>query len=564
MKRKNTHNKGMNKRNKRSFNRQKAKARKDHVLLGDLNIMRLNYKPPHDIVTKIDLEKLNRKIESRIRIYSMETLLLMIHDSYLAERNPPFPPFVAGMMTKYALLNCDVDSGYPIYDREEPFTYEEEFLELRNMIYGYSAYDPELIQESILMKDRDKWASFILRKIGSQTRWNIPLHNMLGRTMYLFGELAKSNESPIFIKDLVISKFEEMIGISLLDFIKIGFVLFAGSNRPNGLTRNYFEIAREKKIPIPSDEIINKCLEQVACYPEQFKKLCQEYDLGEENLRAYKFNPLFLFPIIRPWMDSHLKEQKEDRFIAPIPELVIYRFTIGLYYQLFSTFKLDFSKSFGALFELYIGKILEWYKLPGIVISESDLSKYLPNYKGKRPDWIIFCNEGIIFIECKATKYSQDIYEHGISAKYDSKGCVRQVQNAIAQLNEFETQIPLLCDACNLTHQKKEIIKLIVTFEQLLGLKKGPIRDWVEEDKKNEGYKMDWKLIWVGELEEIQPHISKGVNFWNFLTDFWEKDLGSILKEMELKTGSSYAEGILYQYEKRIFDELLNNMTPKT
>ena len=63
---------------------------------------------------------------------------------------------------------------------------------------------------------------------------------------------------------------------------------------------------------------------------------------------------------------------------------------------------------------------------------------------------------------------------------------------------------------------------------------------------------MDWKLIWVGKLEEIQPHISKGVNFWNFLTDIWEKDFESILKEMELKTGSNYSEGILYQYEKRI------------
>ena len=247
MKRKNTH-KGINKGNKKLFNGQRAntKAQKDNVRFGDLNIMRLNYKPPYDIVTKNDLEKLNRKIEFRIKNYSLDTLLLMIHDSYLANSNPPFPPFVAGMMTKYALLNCDVDRGYPIYDKEDPFTYDEEFLEIRNMICGYSAYDPELVQESILMTDRDKWASFILRKIGSQTRWNIPLHNMLGRTMYLFGELARSNKAPIFIKDLVSSKFEEIIGMSLLDFIKIGFVLFAGSNRPNGLTRNYFEVAEKE------------------------------------------------------------------------------------------------------------------------------------------------------------------------------------------------------------------------------------------------------------------------------------------------------------------------------
>jgi hypothetical protein len=225
MKRRNTH-KGLIKINTKLFNVRKVsdRARKDNMQLGDLNIIRLNYKPPHDIITKDDLEKLNRKIEFRIKNYSLDTLLLMIHDSYLAKDNSSFLTFVAGMMTRYALLNCDVYSGYPIYDKADPFAYNEEFLEIRNIICGYSLNDPDLIPESKLIEDRDKWASFILRKIGSQTRWNIPLHNMLGRTLYLFGELARNKEAPIFIKELVSSKFEELIGVSLLDFIKIGFL----------------------------------------------------------------------------------------------------------------------------------------------------------------------------------------------------------------------------------------------------------------------------------------------------------------------------------------------------
>lgn len=288
------------------------------------------------------------------------------------------------------------------------------------MITGYSAYDPDLEQELELRTSRDKRVSFIFRKIGSQSRWNIPIHNMLGRTIYLFGELSKSDKAPLFIKNLVGFYFEEKFNIPLLDFIKIGFVLFAGSNKPGGLTRNYLEIARNRKMPIASDEIINRCLEQVACYPEQFRNLCKERDAGEEFLRAYKFNPLFLFPIIRPWKNSHMGKLKNDRFIAPIPELIIYRFTTGLYYQLFKDFKLKFTQAFGKLFELYVGKILEWYKLPGVILSESDISLSLPKYKGKKPDWIILCAEGIIFIECKATKYSQDIYEHGVNARTDT------------------------------------------------------------------------------------------------------------------------------------------------
>jgi hypothetical protein len=58
------------------------------------------------------------------------------------------------------------------------------------------------------------------------------------------------------------------------------------------------------------------------------------------------------------------------------------------------------------------------------------------------------------------------------------------------------------------------------------------------EKKKKEGYKMDWNVIWVGELEEIQPYISKGANFWDFLTDFGKKNFELILEEMRLRTGS--------------------------
>lgn len=187
----------------------------------------------------------------------------------------------------------------------------------------------------------------------------------------------------------------------------------------------------------------------------------------------------------------------------------------------------------------------------------------MPDYEGKKPDWIIFCDEGVIFIECKATKYSQDIYEHGINAKTDSMGFIRQIHTAIVQLNEFEAQISSLSEKCGFGSSTKKVVKLIVSFEPLLGLKKGPIRDWVEEKKKEEGYKMDWNVIWIGELEEIQPYISKGANFWDFLTDFGKKNFELILEEMRLRTGSNYAEGILHKYENKIFDELLINMPSK-
>ena len=124
----------------------------------------------------------------------------------------------------------------------------------------------------------------------------------------------------------------------ILDFIKIGFVLYSGSIAQNGtMSRNYFEIARTRSIAIPSDDIVKIGLKQVACDPKMFKDICKERESGEDNLRAYEFNPLFQYPLIRPWNDSGQESLSDDKFIAPIPGMVIYRFTIGLYYQLFNT-----------------------------------------------------------------------------------------------------------------------------------------------------------------------------------------------------------------------------------
>jgi hypothetical protein len=138
-------------------------------------------------------------------------------------------------------------------------------------------------------------------------------------------------------------------------------------------------------------------------------------------------------------------------------------------------------------------------------------------------------------------------------------GFIKHIHNAIDQFNELESQVPLLKEKYGFSSPNSDIIKLIVSFEPLLGLKEGPIRDWVEEEKKKDGLKMNWIVIWVGELEEAQPYISKGANFWSFLKDYWEKDFNSILMEMKSKTGASYKEGILYQYEEMMFKELLKN-----
>lgn len=501
-----------------------------------------------------DSKKLNNKIEMRIQNYRLDALLLKMHDAFLVENknhniflSEKNPDFIVGMMAKFAMLNCSVYDGLsPVYD--------EELSVLFCMIKEYSIYDAEFEKERQLMVDSDeRLASLLLRKIGNQVRWNIRFPNILGRTLFLFDEMVTDGKAPPFIKKLVNHQFEEKFGLSLLDFIKIGFVLFAGSLKSGGMDREYFEIARKQNMHIPHDEIVKKCLEQVACDTDQFKKECTE-KLLEEYLRAYKFNPLFKYPIIRPWKNSNQGKPKDDKFIAPVPSLVLYRFTTGLYFQLFDIYKEDFSKAFGEMFEKYVGELLVWCKLPSNVLTENNIKELIPKYKGKMPDYVIFCNEGIILIECKAAKYTQDMYEHGLKAK--AKSCIDQITKAIKQMNEFETQIPLISNFCGVNCKDLKVRKVIISFDDFVGLKEGPFRNWIDKEKKEKGIKIDWQILGVEYLEWAQPYIAKGVNFWSFLIDMDKKPFNKIIDEMKSKTGASYSDSVLFKYQKEFFNDL--------
>ena len=110
------------------------------------------------------LENLNKKIERRIRYYRLDSLLLKIHNVFLSKE---YPPFIAGMMTKYAMLNCNTYDGFdPVYD--------DEFSHLCRMITEYSIEDPEFDEELGVIDDsKERWLSILLRKIGNQVRWYV-------------------------------------------------------------------------------------------------------------------------------------------------------------------------------------------------------------------------------------------------------------------------------------------------------------------------------------------------------------------------------------------------------
>lgn len=523
--------------------------------LGDLRIMPYRASPENCINSIQDFIELDTKITRRLSYYNLPSFLIKIHDFLLEhqESNMLFPfTAINGIMSKYIILNSDIAGGWsPIFD--------EEYLYFFNIIFSCSLYDPEFEERS--QHSNEDFASLLLRKIGSQTRWNIQLHNLWGRTFYIYRELIEKSDAHDLIRDIAAHKFEEKFGLSLFDFIKLGFIVFCGSQKPGPMNREYFNIARRQKLPIPEDDTIMTFLKHISINSLTFRNICANNVDSKNYPKTYEFNPLFNYPLIRLNYDDAKRVAKYDEFIAPVPQLLANRFTTGLYYQLFNAFgKNKFSDSFGLLFEDYVNNLLHWYNLPGKIISEREIRPKLRSHKGrpiKIPDWIISCEEGVILLECKATKYSQGIYEYGLNASWEAKGCIRQLSKGIKQLTSFERFIPQIMQAYGITYKNLQIQKVIVTFESLVAQNEGPLRNWMNIEPENN--KSNCKIIWVWYLEEIQPYIAKGASLWSFLVDFPKLEFNEIINKMQNDTGACYSDSVLCKIEDEIYDELIKH-----
>jgi hypothetical protein len=148
------------------------------------------------------------------------------------------------------------------------------------------------------------------------------------------------------------------------------------------------------------------------------------------------------------------------------------------------------------------------------------------------------------------------MYEFGLKAERLTS--IDQVVKGVIQINEFLKVLPKLCRIIN--YHNNRVMKIILTFESLMGLRQGPMRSWVDRNsRKKKGYDRRWNLLWIWELEEIQPYVAKGANFWATLQKILLNapyEFNRILNELQLETNATYTEGYLYKYENKIFFEL--------
>lgn len=506
-----------------------------------------------NITNITDLENLEAKISVELKEYDLDEVLIAVHES----RNDK-PAFVLAGVCLFGIRF----SLPPILKRQKSFRIEQKkFNYICHLVTTYLLADSSTLDSSANTEYKGSTLiSIMLRLAGNQFNFNVEFWGQFARTLYLYIEMPKKVNSlrniPVF--DIETS-FKELNEVSLKEFIHIGFVAFTAAHSKAGFTGGYFQNAKLQGFKLPNDEIIELTLNKIAADQYQLRELYEKYKQPNRLYAPYDFNPLFEFPFVRPWIKTANTSLDDDRIIAPVPNLILYRLSEGIYKQLFNKHRDNFSRYFGFLFEQYVGEILSNSVEPNQIISEIELRKTYSEKKGKVPDWIVIVDDTATFFECKATGFSRKALATSDQDAIDYS--VSQIKKGLKQLHEFK-------DACLKKTKGLERLSTItnfnlrvVTYEPFYLINSTFFRDIINSEIAPELTSKsinieDWHILSTDELEKVQPHMRQGISFNEIIDKLKLKQFNDVIEELHNHTHKTFEDSFLMIKQKELFEDL--------
>ncbi len=212
------------------------------------------------------------------------------------------------------------------------------------------------------------------------------------------------------------------------------------------------------------------------------------------------------------------KIQGQDVLICPLPTLLYWRYTSGLYYELYN--ENGFDNAFGGSFQNYVGEVLRKANPNQQVIPSMKFDKT----SKETIDWILSEDESALFIECKMKRLPVPVkMELNNTGPLD--GQLDTITNIILQVYKTikdykENKYP------NFPYQKDRVIfPLILTLEDWYWFPdviEAKLNTMLEDKFKASGIPIEWldeipySLCSINEFENMAQIINK-VGIKNFM-----------------------------------------------
>ena len=501
--------------------------------------------PVRDVRSLSELLALEDRIHRALQPHTLDGVLRGLWNT---ARHDGFPaPFMVAGTVQFALRYCA--PAFRSMRAVEPLAWPV-LAPIVDLVARFLLSDPVGFDDTV----PNSLLSIMLRTVGNQFPYEADPFGQQARSLILYADLPKElvgqKKVPGF--DFA-AAFERTNGVPVQDFVDVGFTTLAAAYSNRSFARDYFDKARCQGIRLPDDEAVSAVLDKLAADPGTLKRLDKQYQQPDRRFAAYDYNPLFPYPIVRPWRQKKQVLAQQDRMTVPLPLLIPWRISTGIYYQMRQDHP-EFASYFGHLFESYVGKVLG-HCVPGKpLLSEQDIRTAYPARKGKAPDWVVVDGSTAILVECKATRLSRLALATGSQEAIASS--LGQIKEGLYQLHEF-TQA---CEAGRVPHPMltgcTTFHPVVLTFEPIYLANSAPFRESLTGLLDGSAKNLPWLILSLDELERLQPHLAAGIAMAPLFDSLRNQHFGEVVQEAHEQTGRTYQHSFLHQKDQETYDRL--------
>jgi len=232
---------------------------------------------------------------------------------------------------------------------------------------------------------------FLIQTAYEQFWYQNPIGRVIPRALLMYQDACRRIRNPKFD---IPQEFRSRFGVSIMDFVALCFIFFTTTREAgHSIVKLPIHIKSDKVSKTVKPEIADAFLAFNSANQDKFKDIARKHSLSGIGDGRYDFNPFFKFPLI---------DLGSNQFIAPLPDMIIWRIKNGPYFELRDIHQSDdpkknpFSNFFGYVFQEYVGLLLEDSFAKGDVLPEIAYGKS----QKMGPDWIIRLGNVGIAIEC--------------------------------------------------------------------------------------------------------------------------------------------------------------------
>jgi hypothetical protein len=490
------------------------------------------------------LQRLEGAIKRVIEPYRLEQVLFG-----LKKIQDGFEPFVIGGAALFAVRFCTAGRRRPMSGALGG----EGLARWLHLVKTYLLADPLGYDKDLQREYKNTNPVFtLLRIVGSQMPYHVSLFGQHAQPLLLYHEiptrLAASAGRPGFDFE---DSFQALYGASTRQYINIGFTAYTAAHMSEGFTRGYFVKAREQGIRIPGDRKLLPVLDRLAADPTQLSNLYRKRKGDDPRFAIYDFNPLFAYPLVRPWRQKKHVSMDDDRMMAPLPALVAMKNSVGIFYEMFNRYGVEFSNYFGLVFEAYVGRVLGHSVGAAGLLSEEVIRQTYPADRGKAPDWVVVEGEAATLVECKATRFSRAALATGKEDTVNES--LKQVVKGLRQLDDFRRACLEGRPGLESLRGCKSFRPVLVTLEPMYLINSVLFRKHLDDELSAAGVKsLPWHILSVDELERLQPHMAASVGLDRVLKELEQKSLPAFLEELHGRTGLTFSDSFLYEMDREL------------